>query len=140
LTTSARRAAMDSVDFAALDFLVGAIANVGCRCRRGLAVIYFKQCEGAYVISSCTVKFPPCLEFQQKVSIAQNVNARTNSRITCSPCFLPFSPPSTFGIYGNSSELSDPRSSYDLWGTFRFLLASLRFDMAASPQSHKLRL
>ena len=29
LTTSARRAAIDSVDFAALDFFVGAIAIVG---------------------------------------------------------------------------------------------------------------
>ena len=37
LTTRARREAMDSEDFAALDFLVGAIADVvdeGCRGRR----------------------------------------------------------------------------------------------------------
>jgi hypothetical protein len=33
LTTSASRAAIDSVDLAALDFLVGAIASVGRWCR-----------------------------------------------------------------------------------------------------------
>ena len=34
LTTRARREAIDSVDFAALDFLVGAITNEGCFFRR----------------------------------------------------------------------------------------------------------
>ena len=57
LTTSARRDAIDSVDLAALDFLVGAIADVGDGCLRTAWSLLLRILRVVDKLASCAIGF-----------------------------------------------------------------------------------